>query len=244
MLAAQAPAAPPANAKPASRPPAPKHAAQPKGTGTHRRRAASSRARPAPVTVAATVPAPPPQPVIPDWPANQQPSPAQVTWDSHGLQVVASNSSLDQILHEVATDVGAKVSGLSHDQRVFGAYGPGAARDVINKLLDGSGYNVLMIGDQGNGAPRQIVLSTRGSAPAGPQPPGARPQNSNPGIDNGDDTSDADEQSQQEDQPQPQQQPVIEPPMHPQPIRNPFGNGVPPRTPQQIQQEMQQNNPQ
>ena len=36
---------------------------------------------------------------------------------------------------------------MNVDQRVFGTYGRGPARDVIAQLLDGSGYDVLMIGD-------------------------------------------------------------------------------------------------
>ena len=84
-----------------------------------------------------------------------------MVWDSHGLLIVASNSSLAQILKEVSTETGAKVEGMGQDQRVFGTYGPGPARDVLSQLLDGSGYNVLMVGDQGQGTPRRIVLSIR-----------------------------------------------------------------------------------
>jgi hypothetical protein len=88
---------------------------------------------------------------------------ATVTWDSHGLRIEATNSSLQQILKDVSTATGAKVDGLGADERVFGEFGPGQARDVLSKLLHGSGYNVIMIGDQGQGAPRQIVLSSRHS---------------------------------------------------------------------------------
>ena len=64
----------------------------------------------------------------------------------------------------------SKVEGLSQDQRVFGSFGPGDPRDVLSQLLEGSGYNVLMLGGQGDGAPEEIVLSI--AKPAGPQPPG------------------------------------------------------------------------
>jgi len=66
-------------------------------------------------------------------------------------------------LKDVSTATGAKVEGLGTDERVFGEFGPGQARDVLSKLLHGSGYNVIMIGDQGQGAPRQIVLSSQHS---------------------------------------------------------------------------------
>jgi hypothetical protein len=102
----------------------------------------------------------------PDWPVNDKPVPAKVTWDSHGLTVEATNSSLDEILKAVATQTGARLEGKVGDERVFGSYGPGAARDVIAQLLDGTAYNVLMVGDQGEGTPRQIVLSNRPTGPA------------------------------------------------------------------------------
>ena len=103
----------------------------------------------------------PPTPEPPHWPANDRPAQASVTWDSHGLLIIADNSSLRQILDDVSTATGAKVEGLSNDQRIFGAYGPGKAREVLTLLLDGTGYNILMIGDQGEGTPRQIVLTSR-----------------------------------------------------------------------------------
>jgi hypothetical protein len=82
----------------------------------------------------------------PNLPSNHQPpNQARMTWDSSGLEIEASNSSLNQILHQVATVTGAKLEGLTQDQRVFGNYGPGQSSDVLLKLLDGSGYNVLMM---------------------------------------------------------------------------------------------------
>ena len=95
---------------------------------------------------------------------NEHPSEATVVWNSQGLKIDASNSSLGQILKDVATATGARVQGLGQDQRIFGSYGPGPARDVLTQLLAGSGYNVLMVGDQGQGTPRQIVLSIRPQA--------------------------------------------------------------------------------
>jgi hypothetical protein len=103
----------------------------------------------------------PPVPETPKWPAFDKPNLASVVWDSHGLSIDASNSSLEQILKDVSAATGAKVDGLTADQRVFGEYGPGQARDVLSQLLQGSGYNVLMIGDQGKGSPKQILLSIR-----------------------------------------------------------------------------------
>ncbi len=110
---------------------------------------------------AALKPAKPVEPEPPHWPANDKPNDASVTWDSKGLRIEADNSSLQQILKDVSAATGAKVEGLGADQRIFGDYGPGQANVVLSQLLEGSGYNVIMIGDQGEGTPRQIVLSSR-----------------------------------------------------------------------------------
>ncbi|MGD0682296.1 MAG: hypothetical protein ABR990_09610 [Terracidiphilus sp.] len=156
----------------------------------------------------------PPEPELPKWPANEKPSPASVTWDSQGLRIDAANSSLAQILQDVATATGAKVEGFDSDQRVFGAFGPGPARDVLSQLLQGSGYNVLLIGDQGQGTPREILLSHRhaGTATAAVNPAPA-----------------SDEDSDTDEQPQPGQ-----PPIRP--------GSIPgrPLTPQQMQQQRPQ----
>ena len=114
-----------------------------------------------PGTLGSTPPVTPPAPELPHWPVNEKPDQASVTWDSQGLRIDAANSSLQQILKDVSTATGVKVEGMGSDERIFGAYGPGQARDVLSQLLQGSGYNVLMIGDQGQGTPRQIVLTAR-----------------------------------------------------------------------------------
>jgi hypothetical protein len=178
----------------------------------HKRAAAQAQST---ATPAAEVPA---QPETPKWPVNDKPALAAVVWDSHGLRIEAQNSSLHQILEDVASATGAKVEGMGSDERIYGAYGPGQARDVLSQLLQGSGYNILMVGDQGQGAPRQIVLSSRhgGEAPA---QVGASPVN------------DQDDDADTEEPPPPVQTP---------PVRPAFAPGAQPRTPQQIMQEMQQ----
>src|SRR5580692_1445922 len=131
----------------------------------------SRKQEPAPAPVAQT----PPPPPMPDWPVNNKPNPASVVWDATGLRINASNSSLQQILSEVSTETGTKVEGMGADQRVYGEFGPGQARDVLSQLLQGSGYNVLLAGDIGQGAPREIVLSPRQSG----SPNGAAPNTMN-----------------------------------------------------------------
>jgi len=177
---------------------------------------AHPQATPAP---APTPPITPPEPEQPKWPAFDPAAQASVVWDSQGLRIDAANSSLEQILKDVSTATGAKVDGLTTDQRVFGAFGPGQARDVLSQLLQGSGYNVIMIGDQGQGTPRQILLSPRQAAA---NQPAARTMP----------TPANDEENDVEDQP-----PAPDPAA---PARPGFPPGAPPRSPQQIMQEMQQ----
>lgn len=105
--------------------------------------------------------------VVPGWPSLQPLGQARVLWDSRGLEIDVSNSSLNAILRQVAAQTSGRLEGLGQDQRVFGSYGLGPGFDVLLKVLDGSGYNVLMLGGRNGEAPRQIVLSTR--LPIGPR---------------------------------------------------------------------------
>jgi hypothetical protein len=155
-------------------------------------------------------------PELPHWPANEKPEPAHVVWDSHGLSIDAANSSLSDILTEISTLTGAHVDGFATDARVYGKYGPAPARDVLSQLLDGTGYNVMMIGDLGQGAPRQIVLSTR---TAGSAIPSVHP------------TTPAEDDADVEEPAQPQPSPM-------QPLRAPF-NPATIRNPQQFPPDMQ-----
>lgn len=227
---------------PAQTPKAQTSAAQPPTTTTatpktpvHHQRKRPSAAYPAlatqplePISVALT----PPAPEQPKWPAFDPAAHASVVWDSHGLHIDAANSSLQQILNEVALQTGLKVEGLTSDQRVFGAFGPGQPRDVLSQLLQGSGYNVIMIGDQGQGTPREVLLSTRQAA------------NTQPAVRNNPVSSDDDAEPD-------------DPPVQPEPqvVRPPLPPGAPPRSPQQfemqqrqqqmqMQQQQQQANPQ
>jgi hypothetical protein len=186
-------------------------------------RKASPHPRPAAVhaesPAAAETPAPPPVPEAPHWPVNEQPAQAAVNWDSHGLRIDAANSSLQQILKDVSATTGTKVEGISTDERIFGEYGPGRAQDVLSQLLLGAGYNVIMIGDQGQGAPREIQLSLRQARD--PKADAAR---------NGAGNNDEDAADEPEDQQPPQ--PVM-------PIRPGFGPGGLPRSQQEMLQERQ-----
>jgi hypothetical protein len=189
-------------------------------------RAHRSAKKKQPVVPVALTPAPPP---MPNWPVNDKPNPASVMWDANGLRINASNSSLQQILNEVSTETGSKVEGPVPDQRVYGDYGPGQARDVLSQLLQGYGYNLLLSGDLGQGAPREIVLSPRRTGAANSPNAMSRPQQQQ---------QEADEDIPE--QPEEQPAPPLQAPQLPNNGRPGFGPNGPIRTPQQVMEEMQQ----
>ena len=189
--------------------------AQPRRRAAAQARVASIEPGPVPEAVAA----PPPAAPAPIWPANQPPNQAKVSWDGRALEIEASNSSLDEILHQVAVDTGAKFEGLTQDERIFGTYGPGPAREVLSKLFDGFGYNVLMMGGGNDDAPLEVVFLA--STPASPQTDANTRNRGNP--------KDDDAAVPPEPEPAP-----------PPPMKTPFGNGDSgsPETPQQIMQDI------
>jgi hypothetical protein len=198
----------------------------------------SGKAAVEPIPLAEThLPDPPP----PNWPVNSAAVPASIAWNGRDLSIAASNASLVQILHDVSVATGLKVEGLADSQdkqsgqsqsgsgdqkgeRIYGNYGPASERDVLTQLLDGSGYNVLMIGNQGEGTPRELVLTAKASDAGAKGQPGSVQQR-----------HDVEEEAPEEPEPvDPQPDPNLHRPpgIPPQP-----GQG---RTPQQIMQEMQQ----
>ncbi len=148
------------------------------------------------------------QPPAPDWPINSQPKPAAISWNKQELSIDAANSSLQQILTDVASATGASVDGITKDERIFGTFGPAPARDVLVQLLQGTGYNVMMVGDEGQGLPRQIILSTRNTAKT---PQGSTRATS----EEADDDAVPEVQYDPPPQPQPQQPPQVQQPMRP-----------------------------
>jgi hypothetical protein len=189
--------------------------------------------RPAPQPLQ-PVPAAAPQPTAPQATAPQaapsllqQPAhEAQIDLSSDRLSIRADNSSLTAILHQVAAKSGMQIEGLGADERVFGSFGPGAPRDVLADLLNGTAYNVVLLGDLSDGAPRQLILTPATRASAAPTPaPAPR--------------AIADDEQENPEPPPEMQQPPTPPPGAP---------GV--RTPQQLFEQLQrmrsqqqQNNP-
>lgn len=92
--------------------------------------------------------------------------PAKIEIAGNELAIEATNASLSDVIRQVAARTGMRVDGNLHDERVFGNYGPGSPPEVLSALLYDSGYNVLMVGSNVEGVPRQLVLSPRTAGPA------------------------------------------------------------------------------
>ena len=95
-------------------------------------------------------------PPMPSGPLSQMPmdqippTPAKVKFQGGLLEISAQNSTLGEILRDVRKLTGATIefppasSGMN--ERVVTHLGPGAPRDVLNVLLDGSSFNYVMVG--------------------------------------------------------------------------------------------------
>ena len=96
-------------------------------------------------------------------------SPPRVSFAGGQLTVVADNSSLADILSSVERTTGAHLEGAQPDsERVFGQFGPGTPRQVLNLLLTGSHFDFILTGaiDDPGGVQR-IMLSQHGASPLG-----------------------------------------------------------------------------
>jgi len=118
-------------------------------------------------------------------PMDQIPStPPQVTYANGLLTIVAENSNLGDILREVHKQTGAKIDvPPSANERVAARFGPGAPRDVLASLLNGSAFNYVLAGSETNptGVSSVVLIpkSNAGSTPAmayQPTPQYSQPQ--------------------------------------------------------------------
>jgi hypothetical protein len=123
----------------------------------------------------ATTPEPPPPPLTP---SQRPPQPAQVTYTDGTLSVAADNASLNQILRQIASDTGMKITGDVTEERVFGQYGPDSPAEVLAALLDGTGSNMILVHHDGTEHP-ELILTPRQGGPTPPNPNAAAFNNRN-----------------------------------------------------------------
>ena len=158
------------------RPPGPPTQSQPAAAPS-----AAATAAPAPAAQPNGSPAPTPLPSLLQEPAK----PAAIRMGGGSLAIDADNSSLSEILREISRESGMKIDGLNGDERVFGSFGPGKPFAVLSDLLNGTQYNVMMVGSLNNGAPRRLSLLPLHGDAASP-PPAATADTPGGGGQNGD----------------------------------------------------------
>jgi hypothetical protein len=184
-------------------------------------------------------------PVPPTTLEDEPSSPPQVTFQSGQLTIEARNSTMGDVLNAVKQKTGAAVDMPAvSSERVVGRFGPGAPRDVMAQLLNGSHYDYVLLGSPADpGALKKIVLMARaaGPEPAPPQTPAQQTQNLQavPEVDADQSATDdsssevppeipqTPDEPQQFDQGQQDQQPAT-------------GNGPVIKTPEQLLRELQQ----
>jgi hypothetical protein len=101
--------------------------------------------------------------------AERAPHLASISFADGQLAVSADNSSLNQILRDVARRTGIKITGRVIDQQVFGTYGPAAPAKVLETLLDGSESNMIFIRVSAD-THQDLILTPRQGGPTPPNP--------------------------------------------------------------------------
>jgi len=109
-----------------------------------------------------------PPPAAPAGAEQRPPNPPRVSYMGGLLTVAAENSTLSDILKTVGNVTHATLEGTQPAaERVFGQFGPGAPRQVLNSLLSGTRYDFILVGAVDDpGSVERIMLSPKGTAPA------------------------------------------------------------------------------
>ena len=133
---------------------------QPAAAPAARRRPHTNKKKdPAPPLVLPPLPAGPLQQV----PLPQLPESApQVTYQNGLLTILAQNATLGEILKQVKQLTGASIDLPANGapERVVTQIGPGAPRDVLAVLLNGSQFNYVMLGSTTNPSAIESILLT------------------------------------------------------------------------------------
>jgi hypothetical protein len=150
----------------------------------HRMSPRKAQAKPSPVQPQAA-PAAQPTPAPALTPEHGPSSPPQVNFQGGQLTIVARNSTMGDVLNAVKQKTGASVDmPANSSERVVGQFGPGAPRDVMAQLLNGSHYDYVLLGSPADpGALNKIVLMAKASGPE-PAPAQAQANQPQPGNEN------------------------------------------------------------
>jgi hypothetical protein len=86
------------------------------------------------------------QPALPLTPEQMPLGPIIVSYQNGQLTVEAQNSTLTKVLRAACDQTGTALDLPQTDERVVGSFGPGPPSEVFASLLNGSGFNYVMIG--------------------------------------------------------------------------------------------------
>jgi flagellar biosynthesis GTPase FlhF len=95
----------------------------------------------------------------------------QVSYEKGQLTIVASNSTLGDVLRAVRKQTGAEIDIPDAKERVVTHLGPGPAREVIAELLNGSRFNYVLLGspEDVNVLTRVVLVAKMAAPPSGIQ---------------------------------------------------------------------------
>src|ERR1700693_2080062 len=115
-------------------------------------------------------------PPLPSGPLSQlpmdqiPPTPAKVSYQGGLLTISAQNSTLGEILRDVRKLTGASIEippGSGANERVVAHLGPGAPREVLAGLFNGTAFNYVMVGSNTDPTAVSSVVLTPKTPSAG-----------------------------------------------------------------------------
>jgi len=172
----------------------------------------------------------PPQPVVGQ--ALRPANPPRISFANGAMTVKADNSSMSEILSGIERATGAHLEGAQPDsERVFGTFGPGTPREVLDSLLTGSRYDfILLDAVEDPGRLQRIILSQHGASSGAVAANQPRPNSS----------GEQQEVEEEPPQPVPEPQPAVAQPNPPGPQQQQQPPGTQQvKTPEQLLQELQ-----
>lgn len=216
----------------------------PRKLAVHRSSAQAHSQQAAVPATPAPQPATPQQPASPPTPEQGPSSPPQVSFQGGQLTIEARNSTMADVLNAVKQNTGAAVEmPAASSERVVGRFGPGAPRDVLAQLLNGSHYDYVLLGSPADpGALKKVVLMARavGPEPAPSQQNVQQNLQAVPAVDNDQNTTDDTSADVSNDVPQPDDQSQVPDQNLQQDQPQPGQNGPVVKTPEQLLRELQQ----
>src|SRR5882762_11798425 len=134
--------------------------------------------RPPSAPAAAEAPALPPEP----------PKKVQSSFQDGLLSITSTDGSLADVLNEIRRQTGADIAvpAGAEQEKVAAVLGPACPREVLSQLLNGSRYNFIIVGSDGDANKvDRVLLSAKNEddipGPSEPQNADPEPQNAEPG---------------------------------------------------------------